>query len=301
MSKAQLLVVPDIDDLFLPIPVEDILVNLSESKQIVEDLLEQLPSIWEKTTTVDSCLGPALKVCYAVTKNFGGKILVHAGSLPNLGAKIGLENREQKKSIDMGTDNECNFYKPQNEEYQKIATNCSSFNITIDLFVFSTLYVDCATLGVLPQTTGGELFMYGLHGSLENQDKITLYNDICKVLYMRETGYQSVMRLRCSKGIEVNPKFIFGNFFIKNVDLLHMPNIDSDKAFGFQMKITENLTFSKHVCFQAVLLYTSVEGVRKMRVMTKCVPVTSSMLDIYRSVNAITTTTLLSKMGNFIF
>eukprot|EP01091_Cochliopodium_minus_P016258 TRINITY_DN6039_c0_g1_i1.p1 TRINITY_DN6039_c0_g1~~TRINITY_DN6039_c0_g1_i1.p1 ORF type:complete len:857 (+),score=251.64 TRINITY_DN6039_c0_g1_i1:26-2596(+) len=297
LSKPQLLVVPDIEDLFLPVLAEDILVNLTECRSLVDDLLEKLPAIWEKNTCVDSSLGPALKVCYAIAKNHGGRILVQMSALPNLGAKIGLEQREQKRSVDVGTDNENLFYKPQNEEYQKIATNCSTYNITVDVFVYSTLYVDNSTIGVLPTVTGGELFMYGLHGSLDNQDKITLYNDICKVLYMRETGFQSVMRLRCSKGIEVNPKFIFGNFFIKNVDLLHMPHIDSEKSFGFQMKITENLTFSKYVCFQAVLLYTSTEGVRKMRVMTKCLPVTSSMLEIYRSANTVTTITLLSKMA----
>ena len=297
LGKPQLMIVPDIEDLFLPVPSEDILVNLTECRHLIDELLEKLPSIWEKSSIVDSCLGPALKVCYAITKNFGGKILVMMSTLANMGNKIALEQREQKKMLEIGTDNENLFYKPQNEEYQKIAINCSTFNITVDLFVYCSSYVDLSTLSVLPSTTGGDIFMYGLHTILDNQDRVTLYNDICKVLFMRETGYQSVMRLRCSKGIEVNPKFIFGNFYLKNVDLLHMPNIDSDKAFGFQMKITENLTFSKFVCFQAVLLYTSSEGIRKMRVMTKCVPVTSSMLEIYRSANALTTITLLSKMA----
>ena len=96
------MVVPDIEDLFLPVLAEDILVNLTECRSLVDDLLEKLPSIWEKNTCVDSSLGPALKVCYAIAKNHGGRILVQMSALPNLGAKIGLEQREQKRSVDVG-------------------------------------------------------------------------------------------------------------------------------------------------------------------------------------------------------
>ena len=291
------MVIADVEELFLPVLPEDILVNLQESRQLVDDLLEKLPQIWQKNQIVESAIGAAIKVAYAVGKNGGGKILVMQASFPNVGQKMCLENREQKKAGDIGTDNEVLFYKSQNEEYQKLALNCTNFNLSVDLFVFTSQYVDLSTLGVLPQTTGGELFHYALHGMVDQQDRVTLYNDLQKVLHMRETGYQSVMRLRCSKGIEVNPKFIFGNFFIKNVDLLHMPNIDSDKAFGFQMQITDTLTASRHACFQSVLLYTTTEGVRKMRVMTKCLPVTSSVLDVYRTANVKAIVSLLAKMA----
>lgn len=41
LSQPQMLVVPDLSDPFLPVP-EDLLVNLSESRAVVETLLDSL-------------------------------------------------------------------------------------------------------------------------------------------------------------------------------------------------------------------------------------------------------------------
>ena len=59
LSQPQMMVVPDLDDMFLPLP-EDLLVNLSESRAVVESLLESLPTMF-KDYHVESALGPALQ------------------------------------------------------------------------------------------------------------------------------------------------------------------------------------------------------------------------------------------------
>ena len=43
LSQPQMLVVTDIQDVFLPLP-DDLLVNLQESKQVIETLLNKLPT-----------------------------------------------------------------------------------------------------------------------------------------------------------------------------------------------------------------------------------------------------------------
>jgi protein transport protein SEC24 len=67
-----MLVVSDLSDLLLPCP-DDLLVNLSESRSVVDTLLDNLPTMVARTKAVDSALGPAL--------NAAGQVMVGACSL----------------------------------------------------------------------------------------------------------------------------------------------------------------------------------------------------------------------------
>lgn len=52
-------VVPDVEQIFLPVP-DDLLVDLHDSKDIIMNLLENLPSYFQKTTIVDNSFVAAL-------------------------------------------------------------------------------------------------------------------------------------------------------------------------------------------------------------------------------------------------
>ena len=55
-----MLVVSDINDVILPLP-EDLLVNLQDSRAVVDSLLDSLPSMFKTSTnSINTCLGPAL-------------------------------------------------------------------------------------------------------------------------------------------------------------------------------------------------------------------------------------------------
>ena len=56
-----MLVVTELDDPFLPLP-DDLLVNLRESRALVEDLLDALPGGYSSNTPNDCAMGPALQV-----------------------------------------------------------------------------------------------------------------------------------------------------------------------------------------------------------------------------------------------
>lgn len=61
LNQPHQLIVTDIDDIFLPCP-NDLLVNLSENKKLVIELLEQLAQKFSNTPESDSALGAALQV-----------------------------------------------------------------------------------------------------------------------------------------------------------------------------------------------------------------------------------------------
>jgi hypothetical protein len=60
-----MLVVPDINDIFIPTP-DDLLVNLKESKAVIESLLTKLPKLHASSQSVDSALGPALQAAFGI-------------------------------------------------------------------------------------------------------------------------------------------------------------------------------------------------------------------------------------------
>jgi hypothetical protein len=57
----QMLVVTELDDPFLPMP-DDLLVNLHDSRELVDALLDALPAGYNASTSNDAAMGPALQV-----------------------------------------------------------------------------------------------------------------------------------------------------------------------------------------------------------------------------------------------
>lgn len=55
-----MLVVTELDDPFLPLP-DDLLVNLRDSRPVIEALLDALPGGYSNNTSNDSAMGPALQ------------------------------------------------------------------------------------------------------------------------------------------------------------------------------------------------------------------------------------------------
>jgi protein transport protein SEC24 len=60
-SQPQMLIVSDVDDVFLPSP-DSLLVNLKESKDLVRTLLEDLPGMFADTSITHSALGAAVTI-----------------------------------------------------------------------------------------------------------------------------------------------------------------------------------------------------------------------------------------------
>ena len=59
LTEPQMLVVSDIDDIFIPAP-DDLLVNLSESRAVIENFLNKLGNMHKNTQNVSSALPAAL-------------------------------------------------------------------------------------------------------------------------------------------------------------------------------------------------------------------------------------------------
>jgi protein transport protein SEC24 len=107
------------------------------------------------------------------------------------------------------------------------------------------------------------------------------------------------MRLRTPPALSIHT--FYGNGFVRSVDLLVLPNINPDAAFGMQVAIEDSLAQCKTVTFQIALLYTSSKGDRRIRVHTLSLPTSANLMDIYSNVDQEAIVSLVAKMGKLIF
>eukprot|EP01133_Synstelium_polycarpum_P008386 gene8386-9861_t len=288
-GRPQMYVVTEMDSVFVP-PFDEFLVNLKESRTIVDNLLDIIKKMERKTQKVESCLGSALKAAFQICQRVGGKIIVLQSYIPR-GPFGKLQVREFQPLL--GTKKESQLLQPSEggDFYKELGLSCSSHHLSVDLFLFSTDYVDTASLGCLPQITGGELFYFP--SFIASRDGETFAANLMHSL-TRPTGWESVMRVRTSRGISTN--VYHGNYFLKSSDLLSLPTIDADKSFTLQMGISDTIT-TKYVAVQAALLYTHSCGERRVRVFTLSVPVVANYPDLFKYADVTVVASLIAKMA----
>jgi len=288
LSNPQMMVVGDLKELFVPAP-DDLLVNLQDSRDVVEGFLDNLPDMFSKNTVAQSCLGPALKAAFTVTKHIGGKMCVFQSVLPTLGDGA-LKPRENVRV--MGTPEESKLLRPSMNWYKDTAVEFSRAQISVDMFLFPYAYIDVAALAMLPKLTAGSLHTYVAFDPATDGPR--LESELSKGLTMN-TAFEAVMRIRCTKGMRISN--FYGNFFIRGTDLLALPNCNSDSVFGFDLVHDEQTVNSSVVTIQSALLYTSSAGERRIRVLTQALPTTPLSSELMASIDTEAMCNLLSKQA----
>uniref|UniRef100_A0A3B5B0W1 Protein transport protein Sec24A-like n=1 Tax=Stegastes partitus TaxID=144197 RepID=A0A3B5B0W1_9TELE len=291
LSQPQMLIVSDIEDIFLPTP-DSLLVNLNECKELVQDLLKSLPSLFEKTMETQSALGSALQAAFKLLSPTGGRMSVFQTQLPNLGVGA-LQSREDPNQRASAKD--IQHLSPATDFYKKLALDCSGQQVAVDLFLLSAQYCDLASLGCISRYSAGSVYYYPSYHHQHNPAQVERFQKDLKRYLTRKIGFEAVMRIRCTKGLSIHT--FHGNFFVRSTDLLSLPNVNPDAGFAVQMSIEENLDDMQVVSFQAALLYTSSKGERRIRVHTLCLPVVNSLSDVFSGADVQAITGLLACMA----
>ncbi|XP_073476903.1 protein transport protein Sec24A isoform X2 [Aquarana catesbeiana] len=291
LSQPQMLVVSDIDDVFIPMP-ENLLVNLNECKELVQDLLKNLPQMFTKSSETQSALGPALQAAYKLISPTGGRISVFQTQLPTIGAGA-LKPREEPNQ--KSTAKDIHNLTPATDFYKKLALDCSGQQIAVDLFLLSGRYSDLASLGCISRYSAGSIYHYRSYHHQHNPVQVEKLQKELKRYLTRKIGFEAVMRIRCTKGLSIHT--FHGNFFVRSTDLLSLPNVNPDAGYAVQMSVEENLTDTPLVSFQSALLYTSSKGERRIRVHTMCLPVVSALSDVYAGADVQAVIGLLANMA----
>ncbi|XP_068650337.1 protein transport protein SEC24 A-like [Aristolochia californica] len=289
LTQPQMMVVSDLDDIFVPLP-DDLLVNLSESRSVVDAFLDSLPSLFQDNVNIESAFGPALKASFMVMGQLGGKLMIFQSTLPSIGV-----GRLKLRGDDIrvyGTDKEHALRIPEDPFYKQMAADFTKYQIAASVYAFSDKYTDIASLGTLAKYTGGQVYYYPSYQGAIHQEKLA--HDLARDL-TRETAWEAVMRIRCGKGVRFTT--YHGHFMLRSTDLLALPAVDCDKAFAMQLALEETLLTTQVVYFQVALLYTSSSGERRIRVHTAAAPVVSELSEMYRYADCGAIVSVLSRLG----
>ncbi|GAA5962109.1 hypothetical protein JCM8115_002919 [Rhodotorula mucilaginosa] len=285
-SEPSMLVVGDLDDVFLPKP-NDILVNLVEAKAGIENLLTRLNDMFVETNNTGNALGAGLQAAYKLISHVGGKVVALSATLPNLGPGA-LKNREDSKVL--GTTKESALLQAQTSWYKTFAIECSRSQVSVDMWLFSSAYTDVATLSGLPRYTGGQTYYYPSFNAARSEDALKFAHEFGTVI-SDPICLEAVMRVRASRGIRMSA--FHGNFFVRSTDLLSLPAVPMDQSYAIEIQI-EDPILAPFVVFQTAVLHTTAFGERRIRVVTLALPTTSSISELYSSVDQIALATLLA-------
>uniref|UniRef100_A0AAQ4QYQ8 SEC24 homolog C, COPII coat complex component n=1 Tax=Gasterosteus aculeatus aculeatus TaxID=481459 RepID=A0AAQ4QYQ8_GASAC len=291
LAQPQMLVVSDVSDMFVPL-LDGFLVDVNESRLVIESLLDQIPEMFAETRETETVFGPVIQAGLEALKaaDCSGKLFVFHTSLPIAEAPGKLKNREDKKLI--GTDKEKSLFQPQVAFYNTLAKECVAQGCCVDLFLFPNQYVDVTTLGVVPVSTGGSVYKYTYFQVRERSDRERFLNDLRRDV-QKLVGFDAVMRVRTSTGIRATD--FYGSFFMSNTTDVELAGLDCDKAVTVEFKHDDKLSEETGALMQCAVLYTSCSGQRRLRVHNMAVNCCSQLADLYRNCETDTIINFFSK------
>ncbi len=278
-TEATMLVMSDLNDVFLPKPV-DLLVNLEESRPALESLLGRLSDMFQESHVVGNALGSAMQAAHQLIGKIGGKIISLTSSLPTLGEGA-LKARDDPKLL--GTSKESSLLNSASSFYKTFAIECSKQQVSVDMFLFSAHYTDVASLSCLPRYTAGQTYLYPGFNASRSEDAIKFATEFGKVLAM-PIGLEAVIRVRATRGIRLSA--FHGNFFIRSTDLLALPTVPEDQNYVIELQLEDDIK-GAFVVLQTAILHTSCYGERRIRVITQAMPTTDSIAELYASADQI--------------
>ncbi|KAJ6737450.1 SEC24-RELATED PROTEIN, partial [Salix viminalis] len=314
LQQPLMLIVPDIHDVYTPLQT-DVIVPLSECRQHLELLLESIPTMFQNSRIAESSFSAAIKAAFLAMKNIGGKLLVFQSVLPSVGVgALSAREAEGRSNISTGEKEAHKLLQPADKTLKEMAIEFAEYQVCVDVFITTQTYVDIASISVIPKTTGGQagtlfqaaylvhdiatvtprkercvcfrqagyicwILVYYYYPFSAVSDPAKLYNDL-RWNVTRPQGFESVMRVRCSQGIQIQE--YHGNFCKRIPTDIDLAVIDCDKTIMVTLKHEDKLQDGSECAFQCALLYTTVYGQRRIRVANLSLPCTNNLSNLFR-------------------
>jgi protein transport protein SEC24 len=268
LEQAQMMIMPDLEEPFVPLS-EGLFVDPYESKSVITSLLTRLPQMFSEIKNPEPAMLAALDSAIAALEETGGKIVASLSALSTWGPGR-LHLREDKHP---GGDVDKTLFTTELPGWRKAADRMVAAGIGTDLFLAAPSggFLDIATVGHVSATTGGETFYYPNFIAPRDGPKLALE---IKHAVTRATGFQALMKVRCSNGLQIQG--YHGNFVQHTFGAdLELGTIDEDKAMAVTFQYDGKLDSKLDAHFQMALLYTTVSGERRVR----CCNVIASVSD----------------------
>lgn len=291
LQSAQLVTSPDLTDPFVPF-VDGLFADPEDCASQINDALNKIEALQDEKRTNDpeTCLSVALRSAMMCLEQVGGgKITAVLSTL----SKFGPGSSEIKSRRTVGTslaDQEKEYLSPHNKYYQLLGKDMVALNVALDLFVIDDAATDIANIGWLASITGGYVHKWVNFISMRDGRSFSskMYNSVHKTV-----GYQGLFKLRCSTGLQVLQYYGFpasgdsGIVGYSNPGLPDptIPVLNEDQTFTVLLEYDGVLKTNLDCHYQASILYTDAQGVRKLRVINLVTAVTERLADVFAFVD----------------
>ncbi|KAF9019675.1 hypothetical protein BDZ89DRAFT_309107 [Hymenopellis radicata] len=142
------------------------------------------------------------------------------------------------------------------------AIECSRAQVSVDMFLFSSAYQDVASLACLPHYTSGQTYYYPAFNAARPEDALKFAHE-------------------------------FGGVIAMPIILLAMPAVPQDQSYAIEIQIEETIS-APFVVLQTVILHTTCYGERRIRVVNLALPTTSSLSEVFSSVDQVALATFFA-------
>lgn len=145
LEQAQMMIMPDIEDPFVPLS-EGLFVDPYESKAVISSLLTMLPQMFSSIKNPEPALLSTLNAAVAALEKTGGKIFCSLSALPTWGPGR-LFMRDDGKHP--GGEPDKKLFSTEHPAWRKLAEKMASIGAGVDFFMAAPSggYLDIATIG----------------------------------------------------------------------------------------------------------------------------------------------------------
>ena len=307
---ARYVIMPDVlEEPFSPLPIDEWTFDVSteEGVQSFQSILEEIKNDLDmlkkdaqrKRQGLDglelSCGGAAAGFLADALRATGGRGTILTNKRPNFGAgKLQYRDQELERGGVKGiytTSTPLQLQgsilgkeeKEAGEYYSRIAADCCNHRVAISV-VYHTgtggKFLDVATLAELCRKTCGNLHWINCQEWEEN-----IYQEMTSEI-QSFTVSDAVFKLRCSAGVQVKSYHTYGGNVIEanlSAAEVELPWVSSQSTIAVELdhRVGGIPKQNHFTYFQSALLYTSLNGDRRVRVSTLAVRTTSSVSGVF--------------------
>lgn len=278
-------VCPDLEDPSAPLPPSSWLVSMEQpdAQERICEVADLIVNLYKDTKVNQAASGAALwSVVDALSVSGGRIIMLHAGG-PRVG--IGRVRREEVPGA-YGSTKEVDMYTPEDKNpYEELAQRCAEAHVALDVFSVANTFSSLADVGRVCELTGGRVQYMPQFEKEKSNNRHHLRNALQRIVD-RETGFEAVLKIRCSAGLRVDRSF--GNFYNPraadgfSVDEMEFSVIDQDRSICVTFSYDEALQDGSDCYIQAALLYTRSDGIRCVRVHNLALMVEPLLSNVFR-------------------
>jgi len=242
VTAPQQLVISDLEDPFAALSGEHFFVDAANCKANIVGLLRQIPNMFANIRYPEPVLLPALNAALLALEVTGGKIICSLASMPTYGPGR-LQPRDKGQSQNDDGDQVKELLRTEHQAMRKCQAEMVKASVGVDFFLTAPMggHLDIATVGFAAEKTGGETY-YFPNWSYP-RDWLRLEKELAHTV-QREQGYASLMKVRCSNGLQI--AHYSGNFTQHTFGAdLELASVTEDSAmsvtFAYDGKVSVRL------------------------------------------------------------